>query len=49
MLQAGRDATLEAGLHMPLAEQDMSEMLHDSTSTSFEYEYTNANDDYGIV
>ena len=46
VLEAAQDATYEAGLDMPQAEQDMPEAMQ---STSFDYEYTNANDDYGIV
>ena len=46
VLEAAQDATYEAGLDMPQAEQDMPEAMQ---STSFDYEYTNASDDYGIV
>ena len=46
VLEAAQDATYEHGLDMPQAEQDMPEAMQ---STSFDYEYTNASDDYGIV
>ena len=46
VLEAAQFATYKAGLDMPQAEQDMPEAMQ---STSFEYDYTNANDDYGIA
>lgn len=46
VLEAAQDATYEHGLDMPQAEQDMPEAMQ---STSFDYEHTNASDDYGIV
>lgn len=46
VLEAAQDATYEHGLDIPQAEQDMPEAMQ---STSFDYEHTNASDDYGIV
>ena len=47
ILGAARDLSNMYGIELPQAEQNTPDVIHDASSTSYDYE--SANDDYGIV